>query len=232
MRLYLDGLEVAQGTQTGGFANWGDYFLALANQPSVDRPWLGELHLVASYDRALDAAEVDVNFAAGPSTAPPVPLAPSIVTPPSDQSLLEVTAASQDSLMVTYTDPPLLRFDLNTAASPTEPGYTGVGTTNPFDAGLFYGWTITSPTSELTGPETLNRDFHFGMSDNMFRTAVTPGGTFDVKPRFFHIGGFDVDAKDILQHDEVRDLIVTDPSKRRTQALGTIFSEFGEKDEE
>jgi hypothetical protein len=39
--------------------------LVLANEPGGARLWLGELHLVAIYDRALTAAEVNSNFMAG-----------------------------------------------------------------------------------------------------------------------------------------------------------------------
>jgi PKD repeat protein len=75
-QFYVDGIKNANGAVTGTFSNWGDYELALANEPALDvngsgRPWLGELHLVALYDRALDPAEVTVNFQAGPDLSAP-----------------------------------------------------------------------------------------------------------------------------------------------------------------
>ncbi len=65
--LYLDGVLASTDSLGGDFSNWsGVAGLRLANESMGTRPWLGELHLVAIYDRALDAAEVDQNFAAGP----------------------------------------------------------------------------------------------------------------------------------------------------------------------
>ena len=57
---------VQTGTIAGDLSNWDDtYPLSLANEADGIRPWLGELHLVAFYDRALDANEVSQNFSAG-----------------------------------------------------------------------------------------------------------------------------------------------------------------------
>jgi hypothetical protein len=73
-RFYVNGLQRASSSVTGNFSNWGKYVLALANEPNADkynnsRPWLGELHLIAVYNRALNATEVDANFEAGPDLA-------------------------------------------------------------------------------------------------------------------------------------------------------------------
>ncbi|MBK8167478.1 MAG: PKD domain-containing protein [bacterium] len=65
---WLDGLERATGTASGDLSNWDTSFrLALANELSGDRPWLGEFHLVAVYDRALSPPDIAQNYAAGPS---------------------------------------------------------------------------------------------------------------------------------------------------------------------
>jgi PKD repeat protein len=67
-RTWLDGLERATGTAAGDLSNWDTSFrLALANELSGDRPWLGDYHLVAVYDRALAPADIAQNYAAGPS---------------------------------------------------------------------------------------------------------------------------------------------------------------------
>ncbi len=89
---YVNGVEVATGSQTGNFSNWGNYQLALANEPAEDRAWLGELHLVSFYDRALTAAEVDLNFVAGPELGP-VDTIPPVVTAPADQTVAAVDAS-------------------------------------------------------------------------------------------------------------------------------------------
>jgi hypothetical protein len=74
--LYQDGVLVASGTRTGSLSSWGaGYELALVNEPTVDRGWLGEIYLFAIYDRALDAGEIGGNYTAGPQavSAPEVP---------------------------------------------------------------------------------------------------------------------------------------------------------------
>jgi hypothetical protein len=65
-RIYMGGIERVSGVVGGDFSNWDEGFrLALGNELTGDRPWLGELHLVAIYDRALSQAEVSQNFEAG-----------------------------------------------------------------------------------------------------------------------------------------------------------------------
>ncbi|MEM9712164.1 MAG: PKD domain-containing protein [Actinomycetota bacterium] len=67
-RIYLDGVARSVGSVGGSLASWDDSFaLALGNEPDGSRPWLGTLHLVALYDRALTAGEVEQNALAGPS---------------------------------------------------------------------------------------------------------------------------------------------------------------------
>ena len=46
--------------------------------PTGDRPWLGQFHLVAIYDRALTPAEVSDNFAFGPDLGGSPPVGPMI----------------------------------------------------------------------------------------------------------------------------------------------------------
>jgi exo-beta-1,3-glucanase (GH17 family) len=65
--LYIDGVEDQTFMRIGGLAQWDDtYRIIVANEATNDRTWLGELHLIAVYDRALDAGEVEQNFMAGP----------------------------------------------------------------------------------------------------------------------------------------------------------------------
>jgi hypothetical protein len=64
--VYVNGAESAQQHVGGDLFNWDYSFqLLLANELSGDRPWLGRLHLVAVYDRALSPDEVHRNHAAG-----------------------------------------------------------------------------------------------------------------------------------------------------------------------
>lgn len=69
--VYLNGAPLLIERIPGDLANWSsDFRLALGNELTADRPWLGEYHLVALYGRALRAEEVALNFAAGPEAPP------------------------------------------------------------------------------------------------------------------------------------------------------------------
>jgi hypothetical protein len=58
-RLFIDGVEVARRYVQGDLSNWdASLSLGLANETSGDRPWLGTLHRVAIYSRALTPQEV------------------------------------------------------------------------------------------------------------------------------------------------------------------------------
>lgn len=67
--LYLDGVAVATDTRAGDLSAWDpDYRVALGNEHGDDsgsRAWLGELHYVAIYARALTADEVRLRYEAG-----------------------------------------------------------------------------------------------------------------------------------------------------------------------
>lgn len=66
-RVYLNGKRRAARKVAGRLSNWDPSFpLVLANERTSDRPWLGEIHLVAIYRRALSSREVLRNFRAGP----------------------------------------------------------------------------------------------------------------------------------------------------------------------
>jgi len=65
-KIYQDGVEQAAGEVGGELSNWDrSYRLGLANELTGGRGWLGGLHLVAIYSRALSDAEVSKNFDAG-----------------------------------------------------------------------------------------------------------------------------------------------------------------------
>lgn len=67
-RFYVNGVVEGEQTIAGTFESWNaeaDFTFALGNEITLVRPWAGELHLVAVYDRALSAAEVQQNLAAG-----------------------------------------------------------------------------------------------------------------------------------------------------------------------
>ena len=96
VRLYLDGEEQARATVAGDLTNWDTgYRLALANELTGDRPWLGEFHLLAIYNRALGSAEVGAHFEAGANMSPPAESAkpePPAAAPPAATDTLPATA--------------------------------------------------------------------------------------------------------------------------------------------
>jgi hypothetical protein len=74
--LYIDGTSVSNRDVAGDLSNWDEGFrLALGNELTGERPWLGELHRVALYARVLDAAEVRRSAHAGRDATPANPIA-------------------------------------------------------------------------------------------------------------------------------------------------------------
>ena len=65
-RFYVDGRLRDVALTPGDFSSWdAAHVLRVANENGLARPWLGDLHLVALYCRALDENEVAQNYAAG-----------------------------------------------------------------------------------------------------------------------------------------------------------------------
>jgi hypothetical protein len=65
--IVIDGKPRANAEVAGSLAEWnGGFRLLLANEQTGDRPWRGELHLAAIYNRALSAEEIAQNLQAGP----------------------------------------------------------------------------------------------------------------------------------------------------------------------
>lgn len=84
--LYQDGKKIVSATVTGDFGNWSDEFrLCIANEITGDRPWLGDLHLVALYKRVLSESEVLQNYSAGV----PIGIDYAKLLPPAHQGLVD-----------------------------------------------------------------------------------------------------------------------------------------------
>jgi len=72
---YVDGASVAAGNVGGDVSNWDHGFhLVLGNELTGDRPWLGELHRVAFYARALSSEEIRRSDRAGRQGTPADPV--------------------------------------------------------------------------------------------------------------------------------------------------------------
>jgi len=72
-RTYVRGELVLAERLEGSLGDWDpDYPLVVGNDATMDRPFHGDVLLVAVYDRALSAAEVARNVSAGPSPPPDV----------------------------------------------------------------------------------------------------------------------------------------------------------------
>ncbi len=64
--IYVNAGIQASGTVGGNLSNWNaTYKLGLANEFSLDRPWLGEFHRMAIYDIALSQSQVTQRYVAG-----------------------------------------------------------------------------------------------------------------------------------------------------------------------
>jgi len=69
--VFLDGRKRAQLIASGDVSNWDESLrLALANELTGDRPWLGEFHQVAIYDWPLSEQETMRRFEAGHTARP------------------------------------------------------------------------------------------------------------------------------------------------------------------
>ena len=65
--IFVNGAVVAVGTTGGALRDWArDLPLVIANEVTGDRPWLGDVFLVAVYGRSLQESEILQNFAARP----------------------------------------------------------------------------------------------------------------------------------------------------------------------
>ena len=75
--LFINGNLSISRVVGGELSQWeSGHRLSLANEVTRDRPWLGQFHFVAIYDRALNEGEVRQNFAAG--SAPEIRIASNV----------------------------------------------------------------------------------------------------------------------------------------------------------
>ena len=109
--LYVDGVRQASANVTGDFSNWdSNHRLALANELTRDRPWLGQLRQVAIYDRALSAEQVQRHFQAGCGE---VVLRPQVLydlRKPDRASVIKDTSGHSEPLDLRIEDPSAVKW--------------------------------------------------------------------------------------------------------------------------
>ena len=65
-KFYINGALDETGTRSGHLHDWdGSWDLAIGNEMTNNRSWLGEIYLAAVYDRSLSATEVNQNYQHG-----------------------------------------------------------------------------------------------------------------------------------------------------------------------
>lgn len=65
---YVNGVLTDEDYRSGSWNAWNSgYHFALANEMTLDRPWIGDFHLVAVYCQVLDQNEVLQNYNEGPN---------------------------------------------------------------------------------------------------------------------------------------------------------------------
>lgn len=70
-KIFINGKQAAEKKVAGKVSNWdSSYKIAVGDELSGGRPWLGTIHLVAIYSRSLSAKEVTKNFNAGADGRP------------------------------------------------------------------------------------------------------------------------------------------------------------------
>ncbi len=146
--MYINGAPVANGSVGGTMANWANYALTLANEPSNDRAWLGQMHLVAIYNRALTPAEVTQNFDAGKdgNAEPPTPTYTLAVNVVGNGSV------SRDPDQATYDEDTVVELTATPAAGWLFTGWSGdiTSVANPVDVTMDANKTVTATFTEVS----------------------------------------------------------------------------------
>lgn len=70
-KIFVDGIQTYSGVRSGNLGNWeASYRFAIGNELTQDRPWLGEVYLVAVYDRVFTSGDVSQNLSVGACCTP------------------------------------------------------------------------------------------------------------------------------------------------------------------
>lgn len=105
LAFYHNGQLLSSEARSGDLSGWDmDYPLLVGNEMGADRQWMGEVYLVAVFDRALNEAEIGRNFGTGSNPATPGTVGnnPPVVDLGSDVTIL--WPANSAMLNVSITD--------------------------------------------------------------------------------------------------------------------------------
>ncbi len=178
---YLNGVQVASIRTGGNLSTWNPaYLLGLANELSAydqegnfnsseDRPWKGELYLVAAYDRALSPLEVKQNFEAG-ATAKVTTL--SCAVPPTPNLVLQNACTTNNNpitLLAWNQSPDALSYELYEAEGS---GIESATIFSPSPSGYIRNWL-------LLGAFT----YSDGQGEAAFNTDYLDGRELTIRPR-------------------------------------------------
>jgi hypothetical protein len=150
--LYLNGVKQLQTTRAGNFSHWEDaYQLALGNELSGGRPWLGSFHQLAVYDHAFTATEVSQAYTAG-SNAPNIT---TMTTAPST-SVDTVPVAVNDSASTTGTAVTIIPLVNDTGLANTPVTVSVIAGPSHGQAGVLTGNKILyAPTPDFAGSDSI-----------------------------------------------------------------------------
>jgi hypothetical protein len=118
-QIYVNGVLAASGDpQKGGsLSEWDNTFaLVLGNEVSGTMPWSGQIKMVAIYNHAMTASEVQTNYAAGVGERYLLLFNVDQFTGLS-QSYVMFTVSQNDSYSYLFTNPQFLSLDANTSFS-------------------------------------------------------------------------------------------------------------------
>jgi hypothetical protein len=222
--LYVDGVSVATGDIGGDVSNWDRGFrLALGNELTEDRPWLGELHRVAVYARALDSADVARYAKAGRQEIPVDPVVLYDFAKPQGDIIQDVSKAGEplhlkvkDPSAVQWLDGGGLRVTKPTLIASSEPAVKLVEAVKRSKAVTIEAWikpaniTQAGPARIVTvSKDPSNRNFTLGQKagayEVRFRTTQTsPNG----EPSLSTPGGDDAVPAVVGLRSEKGDLAV------------------------
>jgi hypothetical protein len=107
-QLYINGEEQASRTTGRELTNWeADYRLALANEFTMNRAWLGDYHFLAISSRALSGTQITARYALGPEGdgAPPATNVGLFVQQVSVNGGADITARRDVTLDITVQAP-------------------------------------------------------------------------------------------------------------------------------